>query len=403
MIVGSIRHPQAKILFAWELGANLGHIRPMASLARQLEGLGLAPVFAVRDLGYARLGLGDWQVPLLQAPFWPQHRRRGAHDGDGSYQDLLAAIGFADPAKLGPMVEAWRNLIDLVAPAVIIADHSPALIIAARACGIPAIAIGTAYTMPPLDYERMPPMRGDRAPLIPEARMLEAVSKAVPDLPARGGGLASLLRTDERVVFGLAELDPYGPFRREPLHLPPEPLAPYTEPPDSPSLFAYLGTEHPRLEQLVQALATVRFRVAVYLRGEAGPLAHFLRSRGITAFEEPPALHTLLPTVSHVLSAGGAFMCQAAATAGRPHLVSPLQAEAELNLTHLSRLGIGRRLQDGGDETAIRHQIEAFMTDHRAQRQCENIAGLIAARPLANGAEAVLAAIRRQLDAQARK
>ena len=40
----------ARILFAWELGANLGHLGALVTLAKALRSRGHEAMFAVRDL-----------------------------------------------------------------------------------------------------------------------------------------------------------------------------------------------------------------------------------------------------------------------------------------------------------------------------------------------------------------
>jgi len=381
------------VLFGWELGANLGHVAPMARIIRELPD-DIRPVFAVRDLGAARLVLQEFDVPVLQAPVWPHHSHMGQDESDASYVDILVRMGFADPHKLAAVVAGWQALLDYVKPDLVVTDHAPGLQAAISNTGRKTLAIGTGYTMPPLGHKRFPPLRGDRAPLLPEPRMVAVLEQVLgPRVSVGHHPLLDLFRTDGRVVYALPELDPYLGARREPLCLPPEALPQWVEPPRDPHLFVYLGAEQHKLDLIVQGLASSRFSVSAYLRGGGGALGEFLKLRGHRVFDERPDLSALLPEVTHVLHAGGAFTSQAALSAGRPQLVVPMHPEAETNLLHLSRLGVASGLDMWGEAADFERRIENFLIDHNKIRQAQNVAGTIGAREQPSGLRATLKAI----------
>jgi hypothetical protein len=260
------------------------------------------------------------------------------------------------------------------------------------------VGIGTGFTMPPLTLDRLPPMRADRAPIASEAQVLGGASAF---LAANGvaapSSLIELFRTVERVVFSYPELDPYRAFRGETLYLPPERLPAFVPPPVAPVAFVYLGAEMHGLEATVQALIDVDIPLLVYLRGDAGPLRDFLAMRGHEVFMAPPRLADVLPRVSHVISAGGSFTCHAALAAGRPHLILPLQPENDINLRMVEALGIGEALKSRTANEKLAPEIEAFVQNHAAIQRARHWALVVASRTQPDGAEAVRAAIRRQM------
>ncbi len=382
------------ILLGWELGANLGHARPLAELGRRLVCDGHRVVIAARDLYAARIAFASDNIPLLQAPVWPPHRHFGSATGDASYIDVLAQIGFGDASKLAATVEAWLELLALVKPDAVVADHSPALLVAARIAAIPVVMVGTGFTMPPVDGDRLPPLRADRAAMIPEEKILEPVrALCIRHAVAPPASLIALFRTAGRVVFGCPELDPYTAFRREPVHLPPERLPGFAEPPIAPRLFAYLGPEIAGLDRLIQVLVDLNVPLETYLRGDLGALSRFLVLRGHHVHETPPVLADVLPGVSHVIAGAGAFTCHAALAAGRPLLALPQHDEAERNTLALDRLGLVRRLNVHGSEASIRDAIQTFIRDHRLLRNARNWAKTLEARTQPNGVDAFSAAV----------
>jgi hypothetical protein len=369
------------------------------ALARTLAARGAKPVFAVRDLANIHLVAKRGEMTFLQAPVWPDHRHRGYKPTVANYADVLTGIGFADPQKLSSVMLAWEAVLDFVRPDLVISDHSPALQTLLHGGDIPVVAVGTPFTMPPLTLDRLPPLRADQASALPESRLLQSAKSALAErgrrAPAR---LVDLLRTDERLVFGLPELDPYRAFREEPILAPPEPLPGYVESPITPRLFVYVGEGVPYVETLVQALVEMDIDIVAYLRGDVGPLPHFLKHRGHKVYDTPPPLDEVLPTVSHVLSQGGAFTSQAALAAGRPHLMIALHNETELNLQHLSGLGVARRLEPGRDGRALRSKINDFVMDIPLFHQARHWGVSLQARKQMSGLAAAAFAVARCLE-----
>lgn len=316
-----------------------------------------------------------------------------------SYADILAGIGFADPVKLSAMIAAWDALLDLIKPDLVVADHSPALLAALYGTATPVISVGTPFTMPPLSLDRLPPLRADQAPALPEARLLQSLKTALAERGARAPArLVDLFRTDERLVFGLPELDPYRAFRDETILTPPEPLPAFAEAPVKPRLFVYAGSEVPHIEALVQALVEMDVDIVAYLRGDVGPLPHFLKHRGHQVHDTPPPLDEILPTVSHVLSHGGAFTCQAAIAVGRPHMIMSLHNETELNLSMCTQLGVARRLEPSSDAKALRTRLNDFLIETSLMRQARHWALTLRERAQKSGLEEANAAIARQIE-----
>ena len=114
----------SRYLFAWELGANLGHLTRLVPVARLLAKRGHEVLFATRDLLDGAQTLAQNGLAYVAAPVLGFERK--ANEPIISYPDLLAAHGFANPAKLGGAVGAWLGLIGAYKPDAVILDHAPA-------------------------------------------------------------------------------------------------------------------------------------------------------------------------------------------------------------------------------------------------------------------------------------
>src|SRR5574337_1775814 len=101
----------SKILFAWEFGANLGHLTRDLPLARACRDAGHDIVFAASDLRTAAALLHAERFTLLQAPLLRPIAKRPAPPVN--YADMLLHAGYDDGAALAGALGGWRSLMEL--------------------------------------------------------------------------------------------------------------------------------------------------------------------------------------------------------------------------------------------------------------------------------------------------
>lgn len=135
-----------RILFTWELGVGLGHIVPIKQRCARLQAHEL--YVALRDLRHAATVFKDTNTTLLAAPFLQSPVDRPVED-TLCYAELLHNVGFADARLLGGLVNAWRALFDLIRPDVVIFDHSPSALLAAKAYAFRKVLCGSGFICPP--------------------------------------------------------------------------------------------------------------------------------------------------------------------------------------------------------------------------------------------------------------
>src|SRR5687768_1699763 len=129
------------ILFAWQLGSGFGHLAQMLPLATDLAAQGHRVYLAARNLRRAATLYGDAGVHFLQAPIPIEPVK--LHKKPYCYAHLLAANGFGDDHQLFSLAAAWRNLFKLTTPDLVIVDHSPAALLAARGLDLRIATIGS--------------------------------------------------------------------------------------------------------------------------------------------------------------------------------------------------------------------------------------------------------------------
>src|SRR5262245_34668387 len=114
----------AKILVAWELGGGLGHLTPLVPIVERLRDHGHRLFAAVRDLSGIDTVFAGLDVTYLQAPV-KVSKSPDRIEPPRTFAHILHNSGFARPAELRAMAEAWRSLYRLVEPDLIVFDHAP--------------------------------------------------------------------------------------------------------------------------------------------------------------------------------------------------------------------------------------------------------------------------------------
>jgi hypothetical protein len=337
----------ATVLFTWELGGGLGHLATMAPVVRWLRERGHCVVAALRDLSRARQVLGT-EIDLYQAPV----RTRPAGewiDPPRTFAHILHNSGFNDPAELHALTEAWGNLYRCIRPDLIMFDHSPTALLAARGLSARKALLGPGFFCPP-DVYPLPDLR-PWMPADPERlrreedrvcgnanRVLASLGR--PQLER----LAHLYRdVEETFLTTFRDLDAYGP--RDKVHYwGAWPNSEGTSPswPDvaGKRVFGYLKA-FPALPHLLEALRGAATPTIIYGDGISEDIQQRYACRSLRFEREPLNLTEVGRQCDLAILNGTHGATVAILLAGKPVLELPLYLEQALTSLKVAQLGAG--------------------------------------------------------------
>ena len=389
----------AKVLLAWELGGNYGHLVALRALARELKRQGHSCTFAVRGLGSAQGFLDPALGPLVQAPVRLTAGRNRVRT-QLSYASLLHNIGFNDPVELAGRIHAWRTLYRALETGFVFADHSPVALIAARTLGIPAACIGNGFTVPP----RLSPFpsfsvscrakRGIPSELLlaNEASVLKELNHALALLKLKPFALLQdIFRGAAPALFTYSPLDHYEVPRSEPFRGLPD--YSYGSPPRwpegrGPKIFAYL-TPNTSLPVVLEALKQSRARVLLRLPGALPDAAAEALRPGLSVATGPVHFRSAAESCDAFVNYGAHSTVAEFLLAGKPGILVPDLHERALTARRVVAMGaavseratsaapLRRALQQVIEDPLPRKAAAAFAAGYGKQNRGEILPGLV--------------------------
>lgn len=361
----------SRILVAWELGGNYGHLARCLPIAEGLRQRGHDVVFAVRDTRTAAELLGPVGFPFLQVPL-PATKTRLSRP-PANYAEILLGEGYADPLGLQGMVRAWQAILQLSRPDIVLADHAPTALLAAHLAGVPHLAIGNGFAIPPA-ASPLPSLRPWET--ISEARLRHADAS----VDAAIAGVAEQLGCKEslslRHLFGkddlldtFAELDHYGERQHGNYIGPIFSLAGAQrvawQEVTSKKIVAYLRPEMPGFPALMAALSELDAEKLCIIPGLRVEHARRLAGRRLRITLKPVALGHLLDTADVAVSYGGGGATSEALLSGTPLLLVPRFVEQYLGALQIEALGAGIMIREERAKETFTKNLTTLLEDSR--------------------------------------
>ena len=349
----------SRVLAAWELGGNMGHIDLLLLCARALRTRGHEVHFVLRDLSRAHPRIAAEGFAMGQAPVWLPTM---AHPPRlGNYAAVLAAAGWLDAAGLAGLMSGWNTWYDVLQPDVVITNHAPTAVLSARGRGFPVWTLGTSFEVPPRSAS-FPPMawwdatertRGDSDDMsvLPFVNQALALHHQVPLIR-----LTALFDGTRQALVGLRELAHYDGYAAEtefcgPAYVGDSGTSPVWPAGPGPRVFAYLSPTHPEFRNLMSALNGLSLVTLVHAKGLSADAARRLAGPRLRFEAQPLRMDEAAAQADIIVSHGGMGTVTAAAMAGKPQLAITTHMEQCMTGRRIASVGIGLAVNPGSQGT----------------------------------------------------
>lgn len=329
------------IVFCWELGAGLGHLASFAPFAKTLRNRGHEVVLVVRNPAAVPIVLGEgWtaaRAPIMKEP----PRQRFAPTSN--YVRLLWNSAWGDTAGLTDRLQQWKRIFTSISPQLVIADHAPTALLAARSLSFRKIMLGAPFCCPePLSSFSDVYAEGGADELARDKRqVLDAVNRALEGLGESSvERLEEIFEVDSVYLTSFPELDPFE-RKRLPCFTGSYPISEGVRgewPQGSGRVFVYLK-EGPEVGLVVQALSHLRIAGLVFTGHRT--LKNVSVGETVKLFEKPIALDAAAEECDMAITNAthGTTACLLAA--GKPMLMFPRYVEQHLTARRVISLGAG--------------------------------------------------------------
>lgn len=335
----------ANIVMCWELGADLGHVARMKPLAEALQARGHRVDFILRECLPAERLLDPHRFRWFQAPY-QNEAVPGQIGAPRSLAQVLHNTGFHAARNLQGRVRAWRALYKLLRPDLLVFDHSPTALLAARGQHVPRLALGTGFGIPPA---RVPLPNFDGSADDPDLQAVEdRITATANDALAMLGDrplarLADIYDVEAQVLFTFRELDHYpdreagdywGTTRQD-----------AGVPPSWPAMagrrvFAYLKPFR-TLPALLATLRDAGHPTLIYIGKGAEDLRRQFEGDNLAFSDKPVDLGTAVAESELVICHSGHGTVSSALLAGKPLLLLPLNMEQRMLSARVMQAGAG--------------------------------------------------------------
>lgn len=337
----------ARLFYSWEFGANFGHIGAFLPLGRALRDRSHDVQWVVTKTGPASRLLSRENFTWLQAPLATEV---GQKNPPLTYADILLRFGYANADDLNGLVVAWRELYRLGRAQLVLADHAPTAVLAARTLDLPVMLFSNGFTVPPR-LRPLPNMRPwqtfpDTQLLAIEDQALASINQVLlgfgkPPLAA----LHQLFDVEEEALITYPELDHYenrGPARYwGSLSNAAIGIAPPWPNIEGKRIFAYLRPETPHVEAALQVLHRLAQPTVIYFPGVPEALRQKYQAAHMVYVAEPVDIERAAREADVALTYSSLATTTAFLIAGKPLMLLPSHLEQFLLARRVVEMGAG--------------------------------------------------------------
>ena len=371
-----------RILFCWELGGGRGHLYRILPLARKLTARGSVVGCALPDKDHyipanELEGLNVLAGPVLRPP--PRKFSLSQN-----YSQNLLGNGYWHQDSLYAGLSEWLALFERFQPDIVIAEHAPTALLAARKAGLTRAVIGTGFSVPPLSS----PMPGLQPWFsLPPGYLLERenvfLDTVNPVLRRIGSpvlnNVSDLFEGAARFLCAFPELDHYG-FRQDEVYRGPVLYSPrqteslWASGCDQKDIFLYLSGSNRHNGLICEALKRIGTSVLAFLPWMQEEDIVVLENCGFRVSRTPVDLFAVAKQCRFAVTQGGYNATALLLLTGVPLLLCPSHLEQQVLAYRLKKQGLAEITSYINPAPDLGSKIETLLR----KTEEENSAGTLA-------------------------
>lgn len=367
----------ASIFYAWELGGGFGHVGAFMPLAQSLRDAGYDVKWAVSQPAEVGAFLARNGFTWLPAPNVAEKQHKNP---PLNYADILLRYGYDDAEHLFGLVGAWRTLMQVSKARLVLVDHAPTALIAARTLGLPVMLFSSGFAIPPMRYPlpNMRPWASVTNNLLEQFddQVCRNINVVLKEFACQGiDHVARLFDVEEPAVLTFPELDHYQGRG----------LASYwgslyqagggvrVSWMDNtlPRIFAYLRFEVVQHVALLELLVAMDVQCVVYFPGIDPALKERFARSQLQFTEHPLDIGQVMREVDYVITYANLLTTTAALLAGKPLLLLPFHLEQFLLAQRVETLGAGIMVRPEATREILVGSIQQLVHDDQIKNCAE--------------------------------
>lgn len=362
----------SRILCCWELGGGFGHLYPLVPFVSAFDQAGIEVGFAAQNLARAEQVIGRFNVKLLQSPIWQTPSR--SFPLSLNYAQNLYRNGYWHLPSLKANIKAWVHLFEIFQPDIILADHSPTAILAAKLLEIPRAAIGYGFIVPPCS-SLMPSLQPwfsiPQHILFPkEKECLNNINETLTELSFKHlGVLADIFEGAEVFLTTFPELDHYG--SRQGTHYWGPVLStengaePSRQERSGETIFMYLNYHYRFLYQILSQIKEIGMPTLAVIRDMPETAAKAWEGENIKISTKPVNLKKATEQSHFFITHGGANTGSFILLSGKPLLILPEHLEQCLWGYRISEQNLGLMVNWFNPKPDFSKKLNDLLTDKK--------------------------------------
>ena len=334
----------SNITLCWELGSGYGHIARLQTLAHKLTQRKHTVNALLRETTHAADFFKLDTLKIESAPLFRSSKKYSSPTIN--YADIIQRLGYKSISTLLPLVKQWREKFIDHKTELIIADHSPTALLAARTLGIPATDYGTGFFSPPAVYPLptlTPWFKAETGFLeYIENQVLVVINEVLRNYSKKElSYLYELFEIEENFLCTFSELDHYsdrstntywGPGFSNDIGI----TAQWPNN-NKKNIFAYLHKSYQFLDELLLSLEKTEENILVHCAGLPSKKTKAYAFNNVMFCKDPIKMKSLAGKTNFVVNHSGHGSTATCLLMGIPQLLLPMQLEQMILANKLKR------------------------------------------------------------------